>query len=165
MIDWCSEETAILINPRLPAEEAKEMRELLSQVALKGHLWLATSGTKELKWVALSKEAILTSAEAVNRALGSDKNDIWLNPLPSFHVGGLGITARAYLSHATVITELGKWDPLGFYQKLPSATLTSLVPAQLYDLIHLKLPAPPLLRAVIVGEELCQSPSIARPSL
>lgn len=160
MIDWLSSENKILLNPRTPEPEKQRLLKALSQVNdlnLRGHIFFTTSGsTGKVKWVALSKEALLASAQAVNSHLDSDPQDIWLNALPEFHVGGMGIMARGYLSQASVISchfPNKKWNPAYFYQLLEDsrATLTALVPTQVFDLISLQLKAPPSLRAVIVG--------------
>lgn len=145
----------ILINPRFPEAEKQRMLGMLKKAPLlKKHIWMATSGsTGHSKWVALSEEAILASASSVNEHLNSDSRDIWLNPLPAFHVGGLGIKTRAHLSGAKVINYEEKWDPLVFHRLLNerNVTLSSLVPAQVYDLVSIQLKAPPSLRAIIVG--------------
>jgi O-succinylbenzoic acid--CoA ligase len=65
---------------------------------------------------------------------------VWLAVLPTFHVGGLGIYARAFLSGARVV---GDWDD--------EVTLASLVPAQVSDLVRAGAKPPKSLRAVIVG--------------
>jgi O-succinylbenzoic acid--CoA ligase len=136
---WLSEESHLLLNPRMPEEERKRLESFV--VPLPGHLWLATSGTTgSLKLTALSKQAMLASAAAVNRHLHSSADDVWLCLLPTFHVGGLGIYARAFLSGACVVTE--GWD---------GVTLASLVPAQVSDLVRARTPAPPSLRAVVIG--------------
>lgn len=158
-IDWESSETKILMNSRFSLMESGKLASLIKESsALKSHFWLSTSGsTGQVKWAALSKEAILCSARSVNHFLHSTSQDIWINPLPSFHVGGLGIWARGYLSGAKVIdfykSEEGKWDPGRYYQALieTKATLSSLVPAQVYDLISKEIKASPFLRGVIVG--------------
>jgi o-succinylbenzoate---CoA ligase len=138
-IDWLSDETHVLLNPRMPAAERERLRSFV--VPLAGHLWLATSGTTgALKLTALSKGAMLASAAAVNRHLQSDPHDVWLCVLPTFHVGGLGIYARAFLSGARVVA--AGWE---------AVTLASLVPAQVSDLVRARTPAPPSLRAVVIG--------------
>lgn len=148
---WESQETEILLNPRQVGGD--KLRALLQREGkLPGHVWFLTSGTTgRVKCVALSKSALLASAAAVNRHLQAVKSDRWLNCLPPFHVGGAGIFARAYLSGSEVCTMSGKWDPHLFLQAAneKKATLTALVPTQLYDLAH--LPPPPSLRAVIIG--------------
>jgi O-succinylbenzoic acid--CoA ligase len=117
------------------------------------HLWLAASGTTGVrKLVALSKTAIETSAREVNSRLGVKADDVWINPLPWFHIGGLAIEVRARLAGAKV-QKLLEWSPRDFVQlaQSVSATLTSLVPTQVHDLVELGLRCPSSLRAVIVG--------------
>lgn len=138
-INWLSEESHVLLNPRMPEEERRRLESFV--VDLPGHVWLATSGTTgALKLTALSKRALLASAAAVNRHLSSDANDVWLCILPTFHVGGLGIHARAFLSGARVVTE---WSD--------DVTLASMVPAQVRDIVRERRVAPRSLRAVVVG--------------
>lgn len=148
-------ENKVLINPRFPLEEKQKLLSLLKQAPqLEDHIWMATSGSTGCsKWVALSKAAILLSAQNVNDHLQSNRNDIWLNPLPNFHVGGLGIEARAYLSGAKVVNFEGKWDPKLFMTQIidEKITLSSLVPTQVFDLVAMRLQAPHYLRAIIVG--------------
>ena len=149
----------MLCNPRLPdADRSGLLTELLNAPVAPGHVWLATSGSSgQIKWVALSKQALLASAHAVNAFLDSHSKDVWFNPLPPFHVGGLGIWARSHLSGAQVVDfyglQQGTWDAR-LYHALAhqhQATLSSLVPAQVYDLVHLNLCPPASLRAIIVG--------------
>ncbi|HEX7828820.1 MAG TPA: AMP-binding protein [Thermoanaerobaculia bacterium] len=138
-IDWLSDESHVLLNPRMPADERARLESYV--VDLSGHLWLATSGTTgALKLTGLSKAAMLASAAAVNRRLQSDERDVWLGVLPTFHVGGLGIVARAFLSGARVVREWGD-----------DVTLASLVPAQVSDLVKAGTRLPKSLRAMIVG--------------
>ena len=91
---------------------------------------------------------MLASAAAVNRRLEAVEGDVWFRVLPAFHVGGLGIHARAFLSGARV--EVGSWDP-GRFAASDAMTLASLVPAQVSDLVERRLPPPRHLRAVVVG--------------
>ncbi|MBA3958329.1 MAG: AMP-binding protein [Parachlamydiaceae bacterium] len=145
----------ILFNSRLSLEEQERIRTGLQAFAhLKNHVWVATSGSSGCpKWVALSQEALHASAEAVNMHLQSNFKDCWLHALPDFHVGGLGIHLRAKLSGASVIDckQSGKWDPEMFHQMAANATLTALVPTQIYDLVKAGLKAPESLRAIVVG--------------
>lgn len=155
--NWHSQTTEVLLNPSIPTSAQQHIKENLNAFGLEGHVWVGTSGSStELKWVALAKEAILASAHAVNQHLKSTQQDIWITALPDFHVGGLGIWARSHLSGASVIDfkqTCSKWNPVDFYQlaKDSQATLTALVPAQIYDLVVNGLQAPGHLRAVIVG--------------
>ena len=114
----------------------------------------ATSGsTGSPKWICHTRETLLASAGSVNRFLQITAEDIWVCALPIFHVGGMGIYARGYLSQSAVIPFETKWCPTKFTEHLAAnqATLTSLVPTQVHDLVAGKLTAPPSLRAVIVG--------------
>jgi O-succinylbenzoic acid--CoA ligase len=156
-ICWENSESLLLLNPCYSQNDKERFQLILKAAAWPSHIWLSTSGSSALKWVGLSKHALLTSAAAVNRHLESSKEDRWVNALPSFHVGGLGIWARAYLSGAKVYdfkqVYPGKWSPEEFFNFLVHVrgTLTSLVPAQLYDLVTLGWKAPTNLRAVIIG--------------
>jgi len=153
MIDWDSSKTEILFNPRIPQEERDNYRDFLKGQSFSSHVWLTTSGTtNRYKFIALSKNAILTSARAVNQHLESSKHDTWLHCLPDFHVGGLGIWARASISGAQVV-KLHKWCPEKFRQRVvdSKATLTALVPTQVFDLVSKNLKAPEYLRGTIVG--------------
>ncbi len=156
---WTSGDTHVLLNPRLPP--ARRTALLAAQAALPhlpAHVWLTTSGSGGVKWVALSTHALLQSAAAVNAHLGSVKTDRWALALPTFHVGGLGVLARGFLSGAPVVRwadDAGepRWSALLFHAFLTShqCTLTTLVPTQLHDLVQAGLPSPPALRAVVIG--------------
>lgn len=167
MIDFESQETHFLFNPRLPEREKAWLvhaQRAESFPQLPAHIWLASSGTTSadsLKVIALSKRGFLIAAAAANRFLQSTANDVWLNPLPPFHVGGLSIYARAFLSGAKVVVpKEPKWNPRSFVESCREAniTLASLVPTQVYDLVNADagdgrrgFSAPPSLRAVLVG--------------
>jgi len=155
---WDSLDSAVVMNPCYLQHDRERFLTILEHSnALPAHLWLSTSGSTVQKWVGLAKSAILASAKSVNDHLSSDQADIWINALPYFHVGGMGIYARADLSRATVFdfTEgwKRKWDASAFvdFIRLKRGTLTSLVPAQLHDLIKLNRGPPSSLRALIIG--------------
>lgn len=153
IIDWSGAENHLLLNPRMPSEEQLRLEELFAAAPLlQGHVFIATSGTSgSLKLVALSKHAILASAEAVNQHLGSAAADVWCCVLPTFHVGGLGIHARAHLSGARVVSMA--WDAAEFAKTCAdeAVTLSALVPAQVHDLVAAGLRAPSSLRAIVIG--------------
>jgi len=161
-IDWHSSENAVLLNPRWSAEEISSLYAVAEcanqRRQLQGHLWLATSGSTSesvsaIKLVALSKKAFLASAVAVNKHLAVTSADTWLQVLPRFHVGGLGVEVRAMLSGSQVVADFEKWNPARIHQVLMASrvTLASMVPTQVFDLVQAGLRSPPLLRAVIVG--------------
>jgi O-succinylbenzoic acid--CoA ligase len=163
MIDWFSPEHEIRLNPRMPAPERARLEAALATALATGafaepHLFLVTSGTTSagpgaLKWVALAKRAFRAGARAANASLQSDARDVWLHALPDFHVGGLAIRARAQLVAARVERGPEAWDAAAFVARAAesSATLASLVPAQLHDLVRGGYRAPARLRAVLLG--------------
>ncbi|HEY0592920.1 MAG TPA: AMP-binding protein [Thermoanaerobaculia bacterium] len=154
MIDFESGSTELVLNPRLPAREAERLRSIARNLPpLERHVWVTTSGSSgALKLVALSKDAILASAAAVNRHLDARSGDVWCSPLPDFHVGGLGIHARARLSSSRVVG-LPSWSAPRFaaLSEAEGVTLSALVPAQVSDLATANLRAPSALRAIVIG--------------
>lgn len=166
MVDWNSEESALLLNPRLPWQDRERYEKAWARFnkdqSFAGQVGIATSGSSGGttgdsglgRLVVLSKKALLTSAAAVNERFSAGSQDVWMKTLPTFHVGGLGIYARAYLSGSQVIeSTLPRWEPLPFLEELKAskATLLSLVPTQLYDFVAAGVRAPVNLRAVVVG--------------
>jgi O-succinylbenzoic acid--CoA ligase len=152
MIDWESRETHLLLNPRTPAGDRQRFELLAAALPLDGHVWIATSGTTGMqKLTALLKEALLASAAGVNRHLGARASDAWCRVLPSFHVGGLGIEARAHLAGARVVAI--DWDARRFATicRDESITFSALVPAQVSDLVRERIDAPAAMRAIVVG--------------
>lgn len=153
VIDFDSAETVLLLNPRMPAEERERLeRRVAAAAPLPAHVIVATSGsTGDLKLVALSKEAFLASAAAVNEHLGATAADSWACVLPTFHVGGLGIFARARLSGASLFTV--DWRPEVFAHLCEQERIafSALVPAQVHDLVRAELRAPATMRAIVVG--------------
>lgn len=155
-IDWSSKESHVFVNPRTPVDEYNHLKSLLEKTAIPhSHICILTSGTSgKKKWVLLSKNAFLVSAEAVNSHIEAKASDRWINCLPLFHVGGLSIYARAFLSGSSVVDLHGDpWDAKRFSKAIDDhyATLTSLVPTQVYDIASHSLRAPPSLRAVFIG--------------
>lgn len=149
-IDWHGRETHLLLNTRMPLGERERLEGVVRDLPqLEGHVWMATSGTSgAIKLAALSKTALLASAAAVNRHLDATAGDVWCCVLPAFHVGGLGIQARAELSASRVVAF--DWDAQRFAQER-DVTLASLVPAQVRDLVVAGLRAPNAMRAIVVG--------------
>ena len=142
----------LLLNPRMPSGWRGRILET-EFPDLPGHVWLASSGTGgSAKLVALSRAALEAGAAAVNAHLAATAADTWINPLPLFHVGGLGIAVRAALSGARWELFEG-WDAARFARRAADcgATLSSLVPAQVHDIVREGLAAPGSLRAVVVG--------------
>lgn len=154
MIDWESDRTHLLLNARIPLGERTRLEQIIANSpAPASHIWLASSGrSSERKLVALSKPALLASAASVNCHLGASSADAWCKPLPSFHVGGLGIEARANLSGSRIV-ELDSWDPGQFLAlcERSDVSLSSLVPTQVWDLVSAGLQPSRRMRAIVVG--------------
>jgi o-succinylbenzoate---CoA ligase len=159
-MDWESRDTTVAANPVWVGRDRPAFEAALAALpSLRGHVWVATSGSSSavpghVRWVALSKEAFLASARAVNAHLEATPRDVWAHALPVFHVGGLGILARAWASGASVEPAVaGRWEAWRFSARLHEthATLTALVPSQVHDLVNAGLRPPRSLRAVVVG--------------
>ena len=147
---WHSPEPHLMINPLRP----RDAEGLVEFTGLGDWCLVQTSGTEgRPKWVALTKQAMLAAAEAANTHLEATSRDCWLIALPLHHVGGFSIFARAFVSGAGVVRMEGKWDAALFAETCAreAITLPSLVPAQVFDLVREKLPAPDCLRAIVVG--------------
>lgn len=162
-INWENKENYTLLNPRMPENIQTQLQETAHKMAkeknLDSHIFLTSSGSTsaapdQIKVVAIAKHAFLNSAQRVNRHFDIDKEDHLLLSLPLFHVGGLAVSARAYVS-ASQVTEIpwGHWDVQQFYKTLVDnrITVVSLVPTQIHDLVQNKLSAPEQLRMVLVG--------------
>ncbi len=151
--DWGAGSSFMLLNPRMP--DALRRRVLAADFPdLPEHVWLATSGTSgRFKLVALARKALEASARAVNAHLGVSAHDVWINPLPLFHVGGLGMLVRAHLAGSRCEIVRSAWDPRQFVDAVRhwDATLSALVPTQVHDLVRAGLAAPECLRGVVVG--------------
>lgn len=162
-VEWGSLDNFILLNPFLNQED----KSILSQLAidssanlkLQSHVWLATSGStsetqRQVKLVALSQRALVQSAISVNQWIQVNQHDRWLQVLPFFHVGGLGIELRAKISETPIYySQMSKWQPEIFIQECNEnqITITSLVPTQVFDLVKLQLTSPKNMRAIFVG--------------
>lgn len=159
LIDWESSDSSVLLNPRSSLAERTSLEKIFKHVPhLASHMWIQSSGSTQnlnesAKWTALSKEAFLVSAQAVNEHLGINKSDRLGLALPLFHVGGLSILARSFLSHAEVVCYNQDWNPQAFHDWLANERISilSLVPTQLFDLIQSGLRCPPSLRSVVIG--------------
>jgi len=118
------------------------------------HLLFATSGSSGVpKWIVISKNALLASANVVNAHLGVDVASVWGLALPVHHVGGFGVIARARAAGCRLECFDQAWTPRGFAEWVETRriTHTSLVPTQVHDLVAAGCPAPASLLAIVVG--------------
>ena len=150
---WISQDNFLTMNS-IKNSCHEEVLKFCRSNNLKGKIILPTSGTTSgPKLTLLDKSSMLLSAKSVNEHLCINQNDTWLCCLPTHHVSGLSIYARAYDSSSKVIKLESKWNIADFYNSLKenSITICSLVPAQLYDLVHSEFKPPDDLRALIIG--------------
>jgi len=121
---------------------------------LDGQVLFETSGSSgPPQWLALSKQALLVSAAVVNRHLMVSEESCWGLALPLHHVGGFGVVARAFEAACALQAFSWGWEAGSFQVWLGhhGVTHTSLVPAQVHDLVSAGLMAPPDLVAIVVG--------------
>ena len=122
--------------------------------SLAGCVLFETSGSSGTpKWVVLSRAALLASAAAVNRHLRVTAESCWGLVLPTHHVGGFGVCARAFESGCRLEIFGKRWEPAAFSEWLAHSqvTHTSLVPTQVHDLVKANIRAPDSLLAIVVG--------------
>ena len=149
-INWEDKDSHYFFNPHHP--RASDFKKLATQIpVLKAHIYLYTSSGSKV--CLLSKKALLSSARLANKNLQATSKDKWLISLPIFHVSGLSIIARAFLSGSAYSFQKGSWNPMSFQKQIEKEkiTLSSLVPTQVYDLVQHNLKAPTSLRALLVG--------------
>lgn len=150
---WNSPDCHVAVNPH-QVETAAGLAAWAAAQSWQGLCFFQTSGSEgHPKWVALSKQAFLISAAAVNAHLAVTAADRWLIALPLHHVGGFAILARAYLSGSSVMQEVSRWQPMTFVEtcQRQAITLVSLVPTQVHDLVTQQLACPAGLRVAIIG--------------
>jgi O-succinylbenzoic acid--CoA ligase len=150
-VDFDAEAPQVLCHP----DQRKFVPDLLRALApydLRNHFILFSSGTSGgvLKGYALSRESLFANAAAVNRHFGLTNDDVWGLSLPVYHVGGLSVLARARLLGNRVIDARG-WNPDTWVDRIRGATVTTIVPTQLFDLVARGIRSPAELRWAIVG--------------
>ena len=119
-----------------------------------GAVVFSSSGsTGDPKFTVLTRQALLASARLVVDWLGIGAGDRLLCPLPLYHVGGFGILARARVAGAAFQVIDTRWNAGNFATIARDwrATITSLVPSQVFDLVRERVVSPPSLRLVVVG--------------
>ncbi len=117
------------------------------------HTVLFTSGTSGApKPVALTIANQDASAAASAAAIGSERADRWLCPLPLFHIGGLAILVRCARAATTaVVHERFSTARVNAALTGGEVTLASLVPTMLRRLREAGLDRAPALRSLLLG--------------
>jgi o-succinylbenzoate---CoA ligase len=131
---------------------AADERELSSEVTA---TVMYTSGTTAgPKPVLLSYENWQWNAIGSALALGLDRDERWLCPMPLAHVGGLSIQVRSAIYTTTVLLH-DRFDVEAVLDQLMDpgrqVTLVSLVPTMLSRLLDAGLREPPSLRWALLG--------------
>lgn len=135
-------------------ERIPSLAACLEGLGLSDHHCILSSGTtsEDLKGLALSTEALVANAKAVNSRLNLESTDRWGLSLPPYHIGGLSVMFRArLLGHEPI--ELYPWRPESFAGEIEAkkVTVVSLVPTQVWDLVQRKVKAPACLHHTLVG--------------
>ena len=133
---------------------AAQIDQALRSLGIVNAVVFQTSGsTGTPRLVCHSKAGLQASAAAVNELLDASASDVWLRALPLFHVGGFGIIARAEAVKSGVFELEDGWEAARFVEacKVHGASLSSLVPTQVFDLVQCEFACPASLRAVLVG--------------
>lgn len=144
---WRDDAPRFLVPPGMPTPDDGGTIPL-------GHVLFQTSGsTGKPKWIALSKQALMTSAAAVNEHLAVTPESCWGLALPIHHVGGFGIAARARQAGCRLAIFPDRWQPESFVRWCAeqAVTHTSLVPTQVHDLVAAGVICPPAVKCVVVG--------------
>lgn len=149
---WESPGIRVFLPARMPVPDALRDGDDLGLPA--GAVVFSSSGTSgDPKLAVLTRRSLLASARAVVDWLGITGGDRLLCPLPLHHVGGFGLMARAKASGAAFRSMEIPWDAGEFTAMARDwqATMTSLVPTQVYDLVCARVAPPASLRLIVVG--------------
>jgi O-succinylbenzoic acid--CoA ligase len=134
---------AASLRPRSPAPAGDLAGATRVPDAADVALVVHTSGTTgSPRPVSLTYENVLANALGCAVALGHDRAERWLCPLPLSHVGGLMVLMRSVIAATTAV--LGPADR-------DDVTIASLVPTQLARLLDAGARRGPRLRVVMLG--------------
>lgn len=126
-----------------PLANAREDTAMAGAAPVDTLMLVHTSGTTGApRAVELSYGNVLANALGCAVALGHDRGERWLCPLPLSHVGGLMVLLRSAIYGTTAV--LGPADR-------GDVTIASLVPTQLARLLEAGVAPGPRLRAVMLG--------------
>lgn len=140
--------------PHLSGWREEVARLLHSLQGLPDLVGFSSSGSsgRPPKMILFRREALEHSARSAVEHLDAWEGD-WCCPLPVYHVGGAMIFHRAQITGARVCVLKGKWDAARYAELIEEngCAWSSLVPTQVVDLVHAKIPAPTCLRGIVVG--------------
>ena len=150
----------LLINPRLSEAEKKNLfflqKGFENKFTKENHFLVPSSGSSQksdesVKLIVLHREAILNSARRFNDFFQAQSNESWGLVLPTHHVAGLGVMARAHLAEASVFQMTWQADLMFDWLSKNKICFLSLVPSQVFDLVTQQISAPKCIRKVLVG--------------
>ncbi len=150
---WQGTEARVMLPPSGAGWEAPAVDWNQLELPPEAVVFTSSGSTGHPKLTVLTRPALLASAKRVVDWLGITAGDHLICPLPLFHVGGFGMLARARAAGAGFSKTEGKWDARRFAYRIweTGASVTSLVPAQVYDLVCGRIPCPKSMRMVVVG--------------
>lgn len=149
----------IFYNPRISVDEKNILFSLKegfeSEYQKIGYFLVPSSGSSKstvesVKLVALKTESILNSARRFNQYFQL-QDATWGLVLPKFHIAGISIYARAFLSRSQVVESA--WNVENFREWLINHNVThlSLVPTQIFDILKEEIECPPQVQMVLIG--------------
>ncbi len=150
----------LLVNPRSSPQEKEDLFDLKTefekQYGSRNYFLVPSSGSaksenESVKLIALHHEAVMNSAKRVNSHFNLNASMTWGCVIPWFHVGGLGVYARAFAARATVHQHVWDADFFCAWITMNHIQLVSLVPAQIYDLVQRKAAVPKIIKFVFIG--------------
>ncbi|MBC7466833.1 MAG: AMP-binding protein [Bdellovibrio sp.] len=150
----------LLVNPKATKQEKNDLIYLQFEFeknhGTKGYFLVPSSGSSKsenetVKLIALTQDAVITSAKRINEYFNFTADLNWGLVLPYFHVAGLGVYARAHFANSAVF--FSDWEPGNLLNWINEKKihLMSLVPTQIFDIVQRQIICPETVRIVFVG--------------
>ena len=130
---------AAVVDAPLPTSATASHAFVPGEAALVVHTSGTTGSPRRVK---LTVANVLANALGCAVALGHDRRERWLCPLPLSHVGGLMVLLRSVIAGTTVVLDHAGRDDV---------TIASLVPTQLARLLEAGARPGPDLRVIMLG--------------
>ena len=130
---------AAVVDAPLPTTATASHAFVPGEAALVVHTSGTTGSPRRVK---LTLVNILANALGCAVALGHDRGERWLCPLPLSHVGGLMVLLRSVIAGTTAVLDRAHRDDI---------TIASLVPTQLSRLLEAGARPGPDLRVIMLG--------------